>query len=204
VPLDSQEAIDQGKNGPNSDKTKGLIEAKFYLEKQCDFNFKNNKNDNYYWNYFKSSTSSDNVLLCDHNSINFNELKPYTSCASTTFNESKPYTVTYNKDTISLSSKDIDKINLALNDGATVPGGLTGQTFSNTYINIEEDYVTLKLFLQGIENNNFNKADEYELIKKQNQDLKNQIKIEQEKLKIKELIEENKKLKEELEKLRSK
>jgi len=62
----------------------------------------------------------------------------------------------------------------------------------------------LKLFLQGIENNNFNKDDDYELIKKQNQDLKNQIKIEQEKLRLKELIEENKKLKEELEKLRSK
>ena len=62
----------------------------------------------------------------------------------------------------------------------------------------------MKLFLQGIENNNFNKDDDYELIKKQNQDLKNQIKIEQEKLRLKELIEENKKLKEELEKLRSK
>ena len=196
VPLDSPEAIDQGKNGPNSDKTKGLIEAKFYLEKQCDFNFKNNKNDNYYWNYFTNSTHPYNMTLCSHDS--------YTNCTSTTFSESKPYTVTYNKDTISLSSKDVDKINLSLNDGVTVPGGFTGQTFSNTYINIEEDYATLKLFLQGIENNNFNKADEYELIKKQNQDLKNQIKIEQEKLRLKELIEENKKLKEELERLRTK
>lgn len=185
VPLDSQEAIDQGKNGPNLDKVKGLIEAKFYLEKQCYF--KNNKNDNYYWNYLNGAPST----LCDYK---------YTS---TTFSESKPYTITYNKDTISLSSNDINKINIALNDGATVPGSSTGQFFSNVYIDIEEDYVKLKLFLQGIEENYNNKINEYELIKKQNQDLKNQIKEEQEKLKLKELIEENKKLKEELEKLRS-
>jgi hypothetical protein len=34
VSLDSGEAVDFGKNGPNEDKVKGLIEAKFYLEKE--------------------------------------------------------------------------------------------------------------------------------------------------------------------------
>ena len=33
VSLDSPDAVDAGKNGPNEDGTKGLIEAKFYLEK---------------------------------------------------------------------------------------------------------------------------------------------------------------------------
>lgn len=33
VELDSPEAVDAGKNGPNADKTKGVIEARFYLEK---------------------------------------------------------------------------------------------------------------------------------------------------------------------------
>jgi hypothetical protein len=34
VELDSPEAVDAGKNGPNADKTKGVIEARFYLEKE--------------------------------------------------------------------------------------------------------------------------------------------------------------------------
>jgi hypothetical protein len=34
VPLDSEEAVDFGKNGDNDDKEKGLIEARFYLEKE--------------------------------------------------------------------------------------------------------------------------------------------------------------------------
>lgn len=34
VSLESEEAYDFGKNGPNEDKVKGVIEAKFYLEKE--------------------------------------------------------------------------------------------------------------------------------------------------------------------------
>lgn len=34
VSLDSPDAVDHGKNGPNPDKQKGLIEARFYLEKE--------------------------------------------------------------------------------------------------------------------------------------------------------------------------
>lgn len=34
VSLDSEDAIDYGKNGPNDDKVKGTIEARFYLEKE--------------------------------------------------------------------------------------------------------------------------------------------------------------------------
>jgi hypothetical protein len=34
VSLDSPDAIDFGKNGPNHDKVKGTIEARFYLEKE--------------------------------------------------------------------------------------------------------------------------------------------------------------------------
>lgn len=35
VSLDSAEAVEFGKNGPNEDKQKGVIEARFYLEKQA-------------------------------------------------------------------------------------------------------------------------------------------------------------------------
>jgi hypothetical protein len=34
VSLDSEDAIDFGKNGPNTDRSKGVIEASFYLEKE--------------------------------------------------------------------------------------------------------------------------------------------------------------------------
>ena len=34
VPLDSGEAVDFGKNGPNDDKIKGVVEVRFFLEKE--------------------------------------------------------------------------------------------------------------------------------------------------------------------------
>jgi hypothetical protein len=39
VSLDSSDAVDAGKNGPNPDKEKGLIEAHFYLEKEVNHHY---------------------------------------------------------------------------------------------------------------------------------------------------------------------
>jgi len=39
VSLDSPDAIDHGKNGPNEDKQKGVIEARFFLEKEYKINW---------------------------------------------------------------------------------------------------------------------------------------------------------------------
>jgi hypothetical protein len=39
VDLDSPDAVEHGKNGPNHDKQKGVIEARFYLEKEYKINW---------------------------------------------------------------------------------------------------------------------------------------------------------------------
>jgi hypothetical protein len=195
VSLDSEDAIDQGKNGSNLNKIKGLIEAKFYLEKKQNYNVEyksyklDQKDNNHYWKYNY-----------------WNDMpKDFNYTFTNTTSDFSPYTITRGKDSISLSSTDIEKINISLNlnDGATVQGAKTGQMFSNVYIDLEDDYVCLKLFLQGFnKDKNFEVLSECKVIEKQNQELKEKIKIEQEKLRMKELIEENKLLKKQLEEIK--
>jgi hypothetical protein len=195
VSLDSEDAIDQGKNGSNLNKIKGLIEAKFYLEKKQNYNIEyksyklDQKDNNHYWKY--------NYWNDMQKDFNYTFTNTTSDCC--------PYTITRGKDSISLSSSDIEKINVSLNlnDGATVQGAKTGQMFSNVYIDLEDDYVRLKLFLQGFnKDKNFEVLNECKVIESQNQELKEKIKIEQEKLRIKELIEENKLLKKQLEEIK--
>jgi cell shape-determining protein MreC len=87
-------------------------------------------------------------------------------------------------------------VNLNLNDGATVEGKSTGQNFYETFINTEDDYVCLKLFLQGtnecVEN----------YYATENKNLKKQIEEAKRKIQIDDLIEENKRLREELNRLK--
>jgi len=206
VALDSPDAIDYGKNGDNQDKSKGLIEAKFYLEKESNYIFKNYTNtldDTKYW--YTSTYDYNTLSVTNDNYYN---------------NKNAPYTVSYNKDTISLTSDCINKINKSLydkrsihkgpknedlNDGVTVEGNKTGQNFTNVYIDLESDYVHLKAFLQGYENYTNDMENESLVLsdlEKQNLELKEEIKKEKDRLKMKSLIEENNLLKKELEEMK--
>lgn len=181
VSLDSQEAIDFGKNGSNEDKLKGLIEANFYLEKKqqwCNTVLSVNPQPSVnppwgtakYWQKRSISSQLDNVYF--HNT---------STCD----------TYTYNPDTVSCKTP--------ASDGATVEGNYTGQSFQKTFTDLESDFVTLKLFLQGTKlEKNIKKE-----IEKENENLRKEIEKEKKQKELDFLLEENKRLKEELNKLKN-
>lgn len=141
VSLDSPDAIDHGKNGPNHEKIKGTIEAKFYLEKEQQVSlqaiYRNTyptwtKNNDVYKKHLYEQPhayqpSVFGVARCiaganaKYQALN---IDPQVSCPS----ESSP-----------------------LKDGCTVEGNMTGQYFSTSCIDCEETYTTLKIFLQGFD-----------------------------------------------------
>lgn len=145
VDLDSPEAVDAGKNGPNYDKEKGVIEARFYLERERKIYHpttprRRRKTDprrsirpvwiskgdasKDVWiskgdvskDTYKSSTQDDQTSL-----LNFCSINPTVS-----------------------SSDFVD-----FEDGCTVEGNATGQQFGCEYIDTETDFVSCRVFLQG-------------------------------------------------------
>ena len=193
VPLDSEEAIDFGKNGPNPDKVKGTIEARFHLEKEQP-TYKplpvehHHHHHHYprptpvwptpYWYGLGSNTSV---------TINTND-----QC-SVSYSSSDPDIATFKRISIPLERRSRERTvapeatktcsmgdaisGLATNccvgpsqvnwscespappvteatpamDGCTVEGNMSNQRFTTVTFHAEEDYVSLKLFLQGVE-----------------------------------------------------
>lgn len=157
VDLDSPEATDAGKNGDNEDKTKGTIEARFYLEKEV-------KLSEYLPSYPKYPVKKSGPWLppwnqpiwmigghrdeqthvtysgtdaAIYNSLGFGgECKLRDGEPSVSLQSIKP------QGRGLLSSKQVQ-------DGCTVEGNTTGQSFSSSYINLEDDYCVCRLHLQG-------------------------------------------------------
>lgn len=164
VSLDSADAVDFGKNGPNEDKVKGTIEARFYLEKelpQCAPTSVEHHHHHYYprpkiapiyppvypvrpqgpiWQNANQTQSyggrdirrsrriTDGTKGATKGIFLHDEIK---TCSVDTNNTSELY------------------LSLALKDGCTVEGNTTGQRFTSQHIEVEDNYTTLKLFLQG-------------------------------------------------------
>jgi len=77
-----------------------------------------------------------------------------------------------------------------LKDGCTVEGYSTGQNFSTVYIDLEETYTSLKIFLQGFEEEKkpvkvrTKKVEQADILEDENEELRRQIaELENEKLK---------------------
>lgn len=175
VSLNGEEAIDFGKNGDNSNKIKGLIESTFYLEKNHSISYIN-----LMWNKKTTEGWDDNH---------------YWMCQTT---GTEPC------NSISGMKNTCDSISFSVDDGATVEGKATGQHFNETFVDTESDFVVLKLFLQGTQNNFDNKqiTDLFD-IEQENKNLRRQIEQEKKRKEIDVLLKENKKLKEELNKLKN-
>jgi hypothetical protein len=134
VSLTSKAAKAAGKSGPNPDKEKGLVEVRFYLEKERLYHLQIVRQDRY--PYIKK------------------EEQPWI----------EPYPKPYKLPEIWCSSSDgiISSQNCSynvtnttkFNDGCTVDGGQTGQSFTSSYCDTEETYTSIKLFLRG-----YNKKD---------------------------------------------
>lgn len=184
VSLDSPEAVDDGKNGPNPDKSKGLIEAHFYLEKEQPvhhwyYPYKTEEHHHHHHHYPKPDpwrwkfASPPIYGPCD----NFGGTAEYSSGPISHLSDSVGEGT---RTTCSNSGPDYaaggfesagkQRTNRALlktcsagpelaappptpelQDGCTVMGESTGQRFSTTYIDLEDSYTTLKIFLQGWE-----------------------------------------------------
>lgn len=192
VDLNSPEAIDFGKND-NKDKNKGVIEAKFYLEKEIKYHTYNSNP--VYW-----QNASPTKILC-----NSRRSKGGMHSAGGSGSGS-----TYCSNTTAYHPPLTGSIAAASGfDGATVEGSQTGQSFTYQHINLENDYVAVKTCLQGYASETNDKdywiplgvqRSKAEELEEENKKLKLEI---MEKLKLDSLERENKRLKEELERLKN-
>lgn len=188
VSLDSADAVDFGKNGPNTDKVKGTIEARFYLEKKQppqpvyvpvihDHHHHHHYPQPYPQPYpirpqvwctnmggggttsslggvggssagrprntrsrsFSKGTSEWNATVAG-----LGGASDFQTDAS--FNSGLEAT-TYGCAVPPASDNEV------LKDGCTVEGYSTGQNFHTVYIDTEDTYTSLKLFLQGYSGN---------------------------------------------------
>lgn len=150
VDLDSPDAVDAGKNGPNDDKEKGTIEVRFFMEKA---------------NAFAAIAPwvSPNILPKPwKNPSPFDEpyilwgQSPYDSNVRCMTTGASPNSRSMADTKLSLQSCSLNTLQnqqfiaeIPATDGCTVEGNVTGQNFKTTYINTENDYVALRVFLQG-------------------------------------------------------
>lgn len=215
VSLDSSDAVEHGKNGPNDNKTKGTIEARFFLEKErikyhtlvpfqnpyswCPSNPMLHHSNEQYRGTISFSANDPTVTNDSH--VNYSG-----ECVDKNFSSmlrSSMHGNTSNStgkiNTCSVQGLNQTNLNLEkLQDGCTVEGNQTGQVFSYIHMDLESDHTVVRIFLQGAElEKKKPKKDKKTKLKSDNQKLKNE--IEQ----IKNLKDENERLKEELGRLKS-
>ncbi len=176
VSLDSEDAIEHGKNGPNHDKVKGTIEARFRLEKErprviyrdVHHDHHHHHHDQYHprprpWPYppiwfnndkpddggvWSSGQIKSDMLYGSSNSTDGAEMTCSTGGSQSI---SAPI-----KSLRSRSRRgDVETCNFTapepLQDGCTVEGYSTGQSFHTVHIDLESAETCLKLFLVGFE-----------------------------------------------------
>ena len=164
VSLDSEEAYDHGKNGPNYNKIKGVISADFALEKEYQFqpNYvpivqqKPFRPDPYTYPYWYNSNSPMRGVL-NFGSVIDGQYDSYSAVNNLTGGDIKPNTVSlnaqHNLPKASLMGFADSSVNLTstnvLQDGATVEGSKSFQKFSSVYFDSEDNWTNIKVFLQG-------------------------------------------------------
>ncbi len=168
VDLDSPDAVDFGKNGPNHDKVKGTIEVRFHLERayytQTPIVEEHHHHHHHYprrkvWPnpspiWFSATCSPSADMKCKGASstdggmrgLSYNsaDAGPIMSAGCATSNYSAPAP---SSEGIMHAASTAPE----LRDGCTVEGNLTGQSFYSTSVDYEEDFVALKVFLQGFD-----------------------------------------------------
>ena len=166
VSLDSPEAVDYGKND-NSDGSKGVIEAKFYLETEpvkLPWHDHHHHHHHYHnhpnvWPdlnnpYCKPTWLGDSGggkgsamrRQCQDRTVgNAEAYSKYDS-----HSEAMNYCSTSNTPTSAPFFSAPDS-SVKIGDGCTVEGNSSGQTFSEQYISLEIDFVALRVVLKGVD-----------------------------------------------------
>ena len=201
VSLDSPDAIEHGKNGPNEDKVKGTIEARFYLEKEkvqpvypvvIDHHH-HHHHDHYVptpiypepwpkpWRPYGPWCGETNITYggsgyatkggsglsmnmggggssCSlggmtKSTLSCGESEMKTSSFANPAGTFADKSALYSCDSIKhISEADYAaRLNesMPLQDGCTVEGNASGQSFYSTWVDMEETYTSVKIFLQG-------------------------------------------------------
>jgi hypothetical protein len=147
VALDSPEAYDQGKNGPNEDGVKGTIEARFYLEKEWP----------------KVTYTRQPYSWPTTNPWPVYPYQPYQPYWTTTTWGQSTGVSCWGQSTggssigggtcMGQSGTPNPNVcygsNAPLQDGCTVEGSQTWQNFYSTFVDIEATYTSVRIFLQG-------------------------------------------------------
>lgn len=178
VSLDSPDAVDFGKNGPNADKTKGLIEAHFHFEKEVPQPQVQEHHHHHYptplpwwlqrrdfpYGYPYGKNISETFggplsspikrggmrakVTMESNSFNDDmSLSLGEPCCSTPDTRAFSAVMPQGNFANNLSANRSTK----LQDGCTVEGSYTGQSFNTTYLDYEDTATVLKIFLQGFD-----------------------------------------------------
>ncbi len=153
VSLDSAEAVNAGKNGPNPDKEKGLIEAHFYLEKEHTVVQREIQYVPYYPQpiYPYPPPYRQNIMYKGLGDSGLTRERVVGKSMNTSMSSDSDRSISLcNFDGGSSECIGQDTSGRpSLQDGCTTEGSMTGQGSSSQYIQTEETYTALKLFLQG-------------------------------------------------------
>ena len=179
VDLDSEEAYDAGKDGPNEDKEKGTIEVRFHLEKEDDRPVEVHHHHHHHpkpkpifpapWPYpvDPDPYPYPRPTYPRKPGYPYPEVTWTGGTIKSTGSTADSYTqnmlgasqtagrgMSSRSDGVSMQSASPASTKRSLEatdleDGCTVEGNLTGQRFTSVYFEEEHDYVACRLFLQG-------------------------------------------------------
>lgn len=227
VSLKSPDAVEFGKNGPNEDKQKGLIEAHFYLEKETPKVteihhhhyprpypvpvYPNPWEKKYPYRGPRWDSTDYTSVTCGGSGRTSSMGGSSAGMLRRTMSKSAEPTFSNSTSPVSLAGLVPDAYESApndkllscdatpLQDGCTVEGMTTGQRFYSTHIDVEETCTVLKVFLQGFEPKVAQPATAPAKKSNKIQDLEK----EQEELRVKLLEAENEAMKKKLAELQS-
>jgi hypothetical protein len=170
VSLDSGEAVEFGKNGPNDDKVKGTIRVDFYLEKEAPPAPKVTEIHHHHyprpswprphwgWGHGMVYGSGPIGSGISHSIGNVGSNHGGNDClrGAKGLDDSVEYSRTLDTDHVlsvnSLSASAAPaSVAPEIKDGCTVEGGMTNQSFYSVYVDTEDTCTSLSVFLQGFD-----------------------------------------------------
>jgi hypothetical protein len=159
ISLEAPEAIEFGKDVENSDKGMGVIEVRWYLEKELpclwnvisdSYHHKNYPNMVNPWGPFYYNDRIRGMQIGDQ--LNADRVQSFYSPFTTPCDFTAPSNSSLN--TINLNCSQVPSPvaydPIQAKDGCTVEGGFSSQKFTSIHMDIEDCYTIIKLVLKGV------------------------------------------------------